>query len=82
MVLSCWYNSSVQGWKAFVLMEKFKALKLVLKGWSKQVFGNLEFQIDSLKEAVRKLDVVIDQISNSNEEFMNALDTLQIYGIC
>lgn len=49
-------------------MEKFKDLKLVLKGWNKHLFRNLEFQIDSLRDVVRKLDGVTDQRSLFEEE--------------
>jgi len=37
-----WESYSFQGSPSFVLAQKLKALKVDLKSWNKQVFGNVE----------------------------------------
>ena len=39
---SWWEGLDVRGSASFILMEKLKALKPVLKAWNRMVFGNVE----------------------------------------
>lgn len=63
-----WSNFQLSGWKAFVLKDKLKALKGVLKSWNYQVFGTIETHIASLREEVRSLDLRIHEGGLSVEE--------------
>lgn len=41
-------------------MENIKSLKVVLKSWNNEVFGNLDTRIDRLKEVVNNIDYLAD----------------------
>ena len=41
---SWWEGLNFRGSASFILFEKLKALKLVLRCWNKEVFGKVEFQ--------------------------------------
>lgn len=45
------------------MLEKLKSLKLVFKIWNNWVFGKLDFQIESLREKVGKLDFLLEDFS-------------------
>ena len=49
---SWWEGLVVWGFASFILMEKLKALKHVLKAWNHMVYGNVELQ---KKEALRQI---------------------------
>lgn len=55
MVVGSWATSLSFGWKDFVLKENLKALKGKQKNWNHLVFGNLDYQIKSLREVVTAL---------------------------
>lgn len=38
-------------------MGKFRSLKIMLKGWNKHAFGDLDSKIESLKEVVANLNL-------------------------
>lgn len=69
-----WTSYKTVGWAGFCLKEKLKMLKVDLKIWNKNVFGNLDNQIDCRKleiEALDKLDDAFgleeDEISRRNQ---------------
>lgn len=57
-VKQVWGELQVEGWKGYVLKEKFKGLKVKLKEWNKDHCGNLESQIKKAKEELSKLDLM------------------------
>lgn len=42
VVERCWSGASIQGWIDFVMSEKLKQLKSILKGWSREVYGDMD----------------------------------------
>lgn len=44
------------GFDSFVLKEKLKELKQVLKGWNKSSFGNIEVNIQNAISEIKVLD--------------------------
>jgi hypothetical protein len=68
VVESFWLNHNVQGWMGFVLKEKLKGLKLVLKEWHKLEYGNMEAKIDGLVTAIKDLDSKGESVGLSNHE--------------
>ena len=49
-LIADWWTSFVyQGSRSYVVMEKLKALKVKLKTWNKEIFGNVE---EKKKEAL------------------------------
>lgn len=68
LVSNFWNTAELYGWKAFVLLEKLKTLKGILKSWNIEVFGNLDSQIDRLREECSKIDSLIDDGEISRDE--------------
>ena len=57
-----WQNMQFGGTFSFVLASKLKALKGILKGWNKEVFGRVETK----KEALRRV-VFWDELEKEKE---------------
>jgi hypothetical protein len=57
LVVTSWTNQHVSGWMGFVLKEKLKGLKSVLKRWSKEVYGKPEETKQKLVELIKLLDL-------------------------
>ncbi|KAL8529976.1 hypothetical protein ACS0TY_007155 [Phlomoides rotata] len=68
MVEKVWKASTRQGWSGFTLKEKLKDLKVELKSWSKNTFGNLESRIEEKKGEIEKLDLFDDTFGLTEEE--------------
>lgn len=47
-------------WKAFALKEKLKLLKLFLRNWNKEHFGELDSVINSISKEINNLDSKAD----------------------
>jgi hypothetical protein len=56
VVESFWAANGVEGWMSFVLKEKLKGLKTVLKDWHKLEYGSLEAKIAELVVEIKNLD--------------------------
>ncbi|KAL8500765.1 hypothetical protein ACS0TY_020375 [Phlomoides rotata] len=61
-------KSVVEGWCAYRLKEKLKALKFDIKQWSKCHIGNLEAKIANTTEEIEKLDAIDDTLGLDEEE--------------
>ncbi|GKV05161.1 hypothetical protein SLEP1_g17203 [Rubroshorea leprosula] len=55
-----WYkpdgSAMINGWSCYRLKEKFKKLKAELKKWNRDVFGDIDSNIEKAKEEIRVLD--------------------------
>lgn len=51
-----WREGGIEGWGCFVLKEKLKRLKGVLKTWNSNQFGHLEGKVRELREELSELD--------------------------
>lgn len=49
---SSWENNQISGWASFMIMKKLGNLRVHLKRWNCQVFGNID---DQLKKTGGKL---------------------------
>jgi hypothetical protein len=56
-----WESYSFQGSPSFVLAQKLKALKVDLKSWNEQVFGNVESLKLARLEELRALDRIEEE---------------------
>ena len=56
VVEEAWRNQNVSGWMGFVLKEKLKALKFIVKGWSKEEYGGMEERVERLVEEIKDID--------------------------
>jgi hypothetical protein len=52
-----WRSNSLSGWMGFILKEKLKGLKEVIKAWNKEVYGAIDTKIRLLVEDINEVDV-------------------------
>lgn len=60
-----WKETIVEGWSGFKCLRKLKALKLALKQWNVEVFGNVESKLKLLEEELHVLDLKAEESSLS-----------------
>jgi hypothetical protein len=65
-----WESYSFQGSPSFVLAKKLKALKVDLKSWNEQVFGNVKYLKLARLEELRALDRIEEERGLDPEEFL------------
>ncbi|MCH90117.1 transposon TX1 putative 149 kDa protein, partial [Trifolium medium] len=68
LVESYWRNSNYSGWMAYVLKEKLKGLKTVIKEWNRQSYGAVDAKIEKLISEISMLDVKAELVGLSEEE--------------
>lgn len=52
----------MQGWRGFVISKKLKMLKLALKNWKAQVFGDMDSKIKAFSDQIGDLDLVNEEV--------------------
>ncbi|KAI8562899.1 hypothetical protein RHMOL_Rhmol03G0071300 [Rhododendron molle] len=52
-----WLDNKDQGWAAFRVHKKPKSLKLALKHWANEVFGDLQNKQDTIELEMLDLDL-------------------------
>jgi hypothetical protein len=57
LVETSWRSLQVEGWMSYVLKEKLKLLKAVIKEWNKVEYGKMEELIRNLISSIRELDL-------------------------
>ncbi|KAK2430145.1 hypothetical protein QL285_028516 [Trifolium repens] len=68
LVEAFWRGHHVEGWMGFVLKEKLKLLKPVLRNWHKEEFGGMESRIEELTVEINDLDVRGELVGLSSSE--------------
>ncbi|PNX99671.1 cysteine-rich receptor-like protein kinase, partial [Trifolium pratense] len=68
VVESFWESYNVEGWMGFVLKEKLKVLKSILRNWHKEEYGGVEAKIEELVVEIKDLDVRGELVGLSNQE--------------
>ncbi|KAL7202514.1 hypothetical protein ACSBR1_034063 [Camellia fascicularis] len=58
LFVSFWSNTTFAGWFDYILFQKLKHLKLILKSWNIEVFGNITSKIKSSEEELHALDII------------------------
>nr|KYP51227.1 Retrovirus-related Pol polyprotein LINE-1 [Cajanus cajan] len=78
-VKSQWREIVVSGRAAFVLKEKLKNLKIKLRTWNKDTFGDLDRKISEARDNFNKLDLK-SEVSNLQEEdvLQNEIRSLEV----
>ncbi|KAL2958343.1 hypothetical protein AAZX31_18G203500 [Glycine max] len=61
LVKGTWRNTTVRGWGGYSLKEKIKRLKVTMKQWNKQNFGDTANRVQQLESALNSLEI------NSND---------------
>ncbi|KAL7183710.1 hypothetical protein ACSBR2_025985 [Camellia fascicularis] len=69
-----WNETIVEGWSGFKCLRKFKALKLALKQWNVEVFGNVESKLKLLEEELHVLELKVEESSLSESDFTRIRD--------
>jgi hypothetical protein len=68
IVENCWRSQEVTGWMGFILKEKLKGLKVKIKEWSKEVYGDIDSKITILIEDIKDDDVRGELVGLSEAE--------------
>ncbi|MCH80895.1 LINE-1 reverse transcriptase like, partial [Trifolium medium] len=68
VVETYWVNNRIEGWMGFVLKEKLKGLKSILRNWNKQEYGGLEARIEELVVEIKDLDSKGGEMGLSSQE--------------
>ncbi|GAU48313.1 hypothetical protein TSUD_405300 [Trifolium subterraneum] len=63
-----WKSYQVNGWGGFMLIEKFRMIKMALKDWHKTYTQNLPSRIESLQDRFATLDVKGEEMDLSSAE--------------
>jgi hypothetical protein len=57
LVEGYWRNSEVTGWMTYILKEKLKGLKNLIKDWSREHYGQTYSKIANLVSDINVIDV-------------------------
>lgn len=60
----------------FILKDKLKSLKTTLKQWNKENFGDVDFNIKSLVEDIKTLNLKCEEGGLSQEEMNKIKESL------
>lgn len=52
-----WSESNIQGWADFAFQQRLKNLKLKLKSWNKETFGQIKQRRGDILKGILQLDV-------------------------
>ena len=77
LITDWWQSFEFRGTHNYVLMEKMRALKVKLKAWNKEVFGNVEEQKKSVLKKVALLDDIESQRPLSDGERQDRLGAME-----
>ncbi|GAU51438.1 hypothetical protein TSUD_413380, partial [Trifolium subterraneum] len=70
VVSEAWGSYNVTGWKGYVVKEKMKLLKGVLKTWNKEVYGNIDSKIEELTNDIDVLELKSETVGLEEEELI------------
>ncbi|GKV19346.1 hypothetical protein SLEP1_g29624 [Rubroshorea leprosula] len=80
-----WKELNVEGYAGYRCLQKLKRLKEFLKGWNKEVFGNMETQFNNVAEKVERIDLkneVVElegsEVKQRKEGFQQIWDMLRM----
>ncbi|XP_028064362.1 uncharacterized protein LOC114267521 [Camellia sinensis] len=63
-----WVEPEISGWAGFVIQEKLKNLRRVLKSWNHEVFGNVAHLVKAAESELHNLDLLAESRELSNAE--------------
>lgn len=63
-----WEELTVYGWAGFVTVMKLRHLRLVLKKWNREVFGNVSYSLKKAQEELHELDLVSESRDLGDDE--------------
>jgi len=77
LVKQWWHSYSFQGTPSFVIARKLKALKLDLKKWNEEVFGNVERNERKLIVDLQGFDIVEESRDLGEEELLKKAEIVR-----
>ena len=77
-----WDTYCCSGTPSFVLAKKLKALKVDLRRWNREVFGDINHRKDRLLESIQALDRIEESRSLSPEENSAKLQFMSDFEMC
>ncbi|XP_028110763.1 uncharacterized protein LOC114309252 [Camellia sinensis] len=60
VVKKSWVDSAFTGWAGFIIMNKLKVLRSVLKKWNVEVFGNVTHSLKTAEEELHAIGLVAE----------------------
>ena len=73
--MSWWGSYLFEGLPSFVLASKLKSLKMDLKKWNEEAFGDIRRKKKELLEGIQELDVLAETRGLVQEEKLKKADT-------
>jgi hypothetical protein len=70
VVEEAWNSFVVSGGRGYVLKEKMKLLKGILRKWNKEVYGNVDFKIDKIAEEIEGLELKCENVGLDEAELL------------
>ncbi|KAL7185265.1 hypothetical protein ACSBR2_027235 [Camellia fascicularis] len=61
LFVSTWSGATFAGWSGYILTQKLKHLKQILKSWNIEVFGNTATKIKFSEEELHALDITAEE---------------------
>lgn len=68
LVINTWHSQHFSGWMGFVLKERLKGIKGVIREWSKEVYGKPVEAKNRLVDQIKVLDLKSEGVGLSGEE--------------
>ncbi|XP_028052793.1 uncharacterized protein LOC114257220 [Camellia sinensis] len=81
LVAKVWHESSIIGRAGYVLFQKLKILKVELKKWNFEVFGNLVTKLKKAEEELVELDIVAEDRPLVVAMDWSRVDLVNWYGV-
>ncbi|GLT56373.1 hypothetical protein SLA2020_294170 [Shorea laevis] len=72
-----WKEINVEGYAGYRCLQKLKKLKDFLKGWNKEVFGNMEIQFKNAAEKVEMIDLKNEVVELEGSEVNQRKESFQ-----
>ncbi|GLT26220.1 hypothetical protein SLA2020_013020 [Shorea laevis] len=70
MIERLWSSFKIDGFWGFKCKEKFKLLRQHLKKWNKEVFGNIDSQLEMALRNVDLIDLKCDDQDLSEDDLL------------
>jgi hypothetical protein len=70
MVSKVWEEQHFTGWMGHILKERLKGLKLEIKKWNTEVYGEVDLKIQKLRENIEELDLRSERKGISDDEVL------------
>jgi hypothetical protein len=76
-----WWNHVAEGWMGFILKDKLKELKIILRAWNKEIYGAIDTKIMFLVEEIKRRICVARWVCFRRVMWSCVKNTLWTFGI-